>query len=80
MAFVADLQKTATSRRRYFDCVAAGIPRWDKFMLCCSETSLNSRLVDAEIAKAFVKERLLFQQRGEKVPDQILLNLDGSLF
>lgn len=53
---------------------------WDKTLLCCSEASLTSWWVDNKINKVFVKEQQLQNERGEKRPALIPLNLDGYLF
>jgi nucleotide-binding universal stress UspA family protein len=56
-----------------------GIRLWDKVLLCCSETSLNSWWVKDEIKKAIRKERDLEKERGKEVYSLIPLNLDGYL-
>ena len=53
---------------------------WDKVLLCCSQTSLQSWWVDKEIQKALQKEEQLWKERGKEVLAIIPLNLDGYLF
>jgi len=60
--------------------VDEGVRLWDKVLLCCSETSLQSYWVDKEIQKALMKEERLWKERGKEVLAIIPLNLDGQLF
>lgn len=62
------------------DQIDRGINLWDKIILCCSESSLNSPWVNTEIDKALNKETRLWKERGEKVLALIPLNLDNYLF
>lgn len=62
------------------DMIDRGIRHWDKVLLCCSETSLNSWWVDKEMDRAINKEERLWKERGKKVLSLIPLNLDGYLF
>jgi uncharacterized protein YjbI with pentapeptide repeats len=63
-----------------YEHIDQGIRLWDKVMLCCSELSLKSWWVEAEINKAFAKEQQLMKERGKKVLSLIPLDLDGYLF
>ena len=62
------------------DEVDRGISLWDKVLLCCSESSLNSYWVNMEIDKAFKKEQELWNELGKKTLALIPLNLDDYLF
>jgi hypothetical protein len=57
-----------------------GIKLWDKVLLCCSEASLTSWWVDAEIQKALMKEERLSKERGRDMLAIIPLDLDGHMF
>jgi hypothetical protein len=57
-----------------------GIRIWDKILLCCSETSLESWWVQEEIEKTLDKERELKKQRGKGIYSLVPLNLDGYLY
>ena len=59
--------------------VDEGIRLWDKVLLCCSRAALHSWWVDKELQKALMKEKRLFQERGEEVLAIIPLNLDGYI-
>lgn len=56
-----------------------GISKYDKVLLCCSEKSLTSFWVDAEIEKAVHKEKALWDQYRERTLVMIPLDLDGFL-
>jgi len=60
--------------------VSQAIRVWDKVLLCCSETALQSWWVDKEITMVLGKEEELSKQRGEEVLALIPLDLDGYLF
>jgi len=60
--------------------VDRGIYGWDKFLLCCSKSSLTSWWVDSEINKAFTKEQKLTKERSKKIKCLIPLDLDGYIF
>lgn len=62
------------------DQIDRGINLWDKVLLCCSESSLNSYWVSDEIDRALKKEEQIWRERGEKVLALIPLNLDGYMF
>jgi len=51
---------------------------WERILICCSETSLQSIWVDREIEKALQKEERLWKESKEKVI--IPIDLDGALF
>ena len=63
-----------------FEEVDHGIYSWDKFLLCCSKSSLTSWWVDSEINKVFTKEQQLTKERGGKVKCLIPLDIDGYIF
>lgn len=63
-----------------FEEVDRGIKLWDKVLLCCSEASMKSWWVDNEVLSVFDKERLLFEERRQKVLALIPLDLDGFIF
>ena len=56
------------------------VRQWDKVLLCCSKSSLNSWWVDKEIQKGLVKEEGLWKERGTEALAVIPLNLDDFLF
>jgi hypothetical protein len=60
--------------------VASAINDYDKFLLCCSKSSLSSWWVDNELGTAFLKEEALTKKHGRKIWLVVPLNLDGSLF
>ncbi|MBU1317801.1 MAG: toll/interleukin-1 receptor domain-containing protein [candidate division Zixibacteria bacterium] len=62
------------------DQIDRGISRWDKVILCCSKSSLESYWVNTEIDKALRKEEQLWKERNQKTLAMIPLNLDGYLF
>jgi uncharacterized protein YjbI with pentapeptide repeats len=63
-----------------YDEVDRAITAWDKLLLCCSASSLQSWWVDNEVTSAFAKEQRLFRSRGAKTLCVIPLDLDGYLF
>ena len=60
--------------------VDEGIRIWDKVLLCCSGSSLQSPWVEREIDTAIEKEMDFQKSKGEQILKIIPLNLDGSLF
>jgi len=58
------------------DEIDRGIKGWDKFVLCCSESSLNSYWVNEEIDRILLKEERLFKAHGKRIPCVIPLILD----
>ena len=62
-----------------YEAIDIGVQRREKFLLCCSENSLNSPWVDRELDKALQKEEALWRKRGQKVHIVIPLDLDGEL-
>jgi hypothetical protein len=62
------------------DEIDRGIKLWDKTLLLCSESSLNSSWVNREIDKALNKEEQLWKLRGEKILALIPVDLDKFLF
>lgn len=62
------------------DRIQEGIRHWDKFVLCCSRSSLTSWWVDSELNRAFAKEQSLTRDRGRKVLVLVPLDLDGFVF
>lgn len=63
-----------------YSAVDRGIRQWDKFLLCCSKSSLTSWWVDNEINTVFEKEQELGRSRNEEVLVLIPLDTDGYLF
>jgi len=59
--------------------VAEAIRLWDKVLLCCSRSSLNSWWVDRELDTAFEKEMALRRERGVNTLVIVPLDLDGYL-
>ncbi|MEM9386133.1 MAG: toll/interleukin-1 receptor domain-containing protein [Pseudomonadota bacterium] len=64
---------------KLMDAVDQGIRLWDKVILCCSKSSLNSWWVSNEVEAAFEKERKLQEQTGNPVLALVPLDLDGHL-
>jgi Uncharacterized low-complexity proteins len=62
------------------DQIDLGIRLWDKVLLCCSKSSLQSPWVNREIDKALKKEEKLWKERGKKTLSLIPLNLDNYLY
>ena len=62
------------------DQIDRGIKLWDKVLLCCSKSSLDSYWVNSEIDKALKKEETLWREQGKRTLALIPLNLDGYLF
>jgi hypothetical protein len=61
------------------DAVTQGIRFSDKVLLCCSEESLSSWWVEAEIEAALAKERELLREHKQRSLVLIPLDLDGYL-
>lgn len=59
--------------------VDKGIRLWDKVLLCCSRSSLDSWWVERELDTAFEKEKTIRHDRGENKLVIIPLDLDGYL-
>lgn len=59
--------------------VDKAIRSWDKVLLCCSRSSLNSLWVERELEIAFEKEMALRHERGLNISVIIPLDLDGYL-
>jgi len=66
--------------QKIYSAIDKGIKNWDKILLCCSESSLNSWWVNDEISKALKKEQDLWIENGKEVLSIIPLNLDNYLF
>jgi hypothetical protein len=60
--------------------IDSAIRQWDKVLLCCSQSSLNSWWVDKEMRKALKKEESIYKERGHQVLVIIPLNIDNSMF
>ena len=74
-------EKQVVPGDRLYDQIDRGIRLWDKFLLCCSEHSLQpTSWVDKEIISALEKEDELTMKRGQRVHALIPLNLDNYLF
>lgn len=54
-----------------------GIKQAEKVLLCCSQSSLTSFWVDAEIDKALQKEEFLWKKNNKRTLVMIPLDLDG---
>ena len=65
---------------RLLESIDKGIRTWDKVLLCCSEASLTSHWVNAEIDEALKNEERLWKGRSKRVLALIPINLDGYLF
>jgi len=65
---------------KIYDAVNTGIHNWDKILLCCSKSSLNSWWVNDELSKALTKEQRLWKERGKETLAIIPIDLDGFLF
>jgi len=62
------------------DQIHEGIDIFDKVVLCCSKSSLNSYWVNHEIDKALKKEELLWNKFKKRKLALIPLNLDDYIF
>jgi uncharacterized protein YjbI with pentapeptide repeats len=63
-----------------YESIYQGIRLWDKVLLCCSESSLNSWWVDNELKTALEKEQRILKDEKRRVWAVIPLDLDGYVF
>jgi len=65
----------------FYEAIDIGVNTFDKFILCCSKSSLEKSLwVDRELDKALQKEEQLFRERGKKAFVLIPLMIDDYVF
>lgn len=65
---------------RILDGINTAIGIYDKFILCCSQTALDSGWVRDELDRAIDKERGLPQKEGARPTTIVPLDLDGAIW
>ena len=64
---------------RIRDAIDRGIKLWDKVVLCCSESSLESWWVEEEIERALQKEARFHKDKGKRVGAIVPLTIDDYI-